>query len=140
MLLPLFANAAAIICKCYCHLPWTHWASMDWGIGIGLVISVAVYLLYQFFIVPVFYCTSFLLYQFFYCCKNQKKTACGLYYKYEVSIKSLYYILPVVEKRSYLSWKNCWDILPFVEKSKMSLIFRKQKCPFSRQICPVGYW
>ena len=50
------------------------------------------------------------------------------------------------EKRCYLSRKNCLDMLPIAEKSKMSLVFRKQKCPqktqkcpLNRQICPVGY-
>ena len=28
---------------------------------------------------------------------------------------------------------------PFAEKSKMSLILKRQKNPLSRQICPVGY-
>ena len=42
-------------------------------------------------------------------------------------MKSLYYILPVVEKRYYLSWKNCWDILPVVEKLKNKPCFQKPR-------------
>ena len=49
-------------------------------------------------------------------------------------------MVPVVEKRWYLWQKNCCEMVPAVEKSKMSLIFKRQKCPVNRQICPFGYF
>ena len=113
----------------------------DWGIGIGLVssgtvsflVEPVVYwtscLLNQLFIEPVVYWTSCFIFSvaaFFISYKNQKKTACGLYYKYEVSMKSLYYMIPVAEKRWYLSRKNCCEMIPVAEKMKWAL-FSEEK-------------
>ena len=62
---------------------------------------------------------SFLIGTFLFLTKNQKKTACGLYYKYEVSMKSLYYILCFAEKTSCVSRKNYFEILCFAEKQML---------------------
>ena len=67
--------------------------------------------------------------------KNQKKSN-AVFFIILVFIKKLLYILGLAEKSTCVSRKNFLWYLCFAEKSKMSLIFKRQKCPQKTQKCP----
>ena len=116
---------------------WTNFFCFFWSNFLSVIEPVVVVVISFYFTEPI----SFVYWNIFISYKKPEKTALRSLLYYEVSMKDLYYILLFVEFWSYLSWKNCWDILPVVEKSKMSLIFKRQKFPFRRQICPAGcFW
>ena len=115
-----------------------HW---HWLVSSGIVSFVLLEQLFLFSVTVVFVIEPVSFFTepaFFISYKKPKKTACGLLYITCVFIKLLY-ILCFAEFWSCVSRKNYFDILCIAEKSKMSLIFRKQKCPLNGQICPLGY-
>ena len=139
------------------------YALRGWGIGIWLVItfvSLNQFLLFYWNQFLLFYWNQFLLFevvvsfvslnQFFFTVaaifisyKNQKKTACGLYYKYEVSMKkSLLYptyrgkkILPIAEKllRHPTFRGKIWNE-PYFQKTKMSFQYTKMSIRLFEEI------
>ena len=75
---------------------------------------------------------------FFHSYKKQKKPNAVFIILFSL-YKSVYYMTLFAEKRWHFSRKNYCKMTPFAEKSKMSIVFWKQKCPLNIQICPAGY-
>ena len=131
--MPLVANANTVAIPLEAL-----WALM--GLGSCIYFLEPVSFLKQFlfetisFSEQVVYWTSF-----FISYKTKKKTACGLYYKYKVSIKkSLLYATSRRKKMLPLIEKLLWDAT-CRRNFRKALFSETQKCPLNRQICPFGY-
>ena len=125
-------------------------ALRGWGSYIYFLEEVVFIFLKKFFTEPVllnqFFWTIFLLNQFLFepvflfLTKNQKKTARGLYYKYEVSIKKSLLYGTCRRKKMVPFVENLLRDGTFRRNFRKALFSETQKCPQKTQKWPLGYF